>query len=553
MEARHIAKWDGSVWSALGSGTSNTHVSALAFDGTNLYTGGTFTSAGGKVASNIAGVTVASTTPDPLAFTDITDVALSSILTSEMQAITGITTSAGISITGGEYSLNGAGFTNIAGTANNGDTLQLRTTSSASYNTTTDVIVNVGDGGDTWSVTTLTDTVPDAFSFVDQNGLATNVTVTSNSIVITGLGASSPISIAGGEYSINGGAFTSLEGLINNNDSVVVHTTSSSIGLTPADTVLTIGGISDTFTVTTLDNVPGQFSYYDRTGAQLNRLYNSTNSIQVSGILADAPISVTGGEYSIDGGAWTSASGTLSNLSRVLLRQTSAATGSTQTDTVLTIGGVSATFSVTTKAFVADTTPNQFNYYDRTSAQLNRLYNSTNSIQVSGINADASISITGGEYSIDGGAWTSASGTVSVFSRVLLRQTSASTGSTQMDTVLTIGGVSATFSVTTKAAPAPDTTPNQFSYYDRTNAQLNRLYNSTNSIQVSGINADAPISVTGGEYSIDGGTWTSAPGTVSVFSRVLLRQTSAATNNTQTDTVLTIGGISATFSITTKP
>ncbi|MCW8924526.1 MAG: hypothetical protein OQK69_13020, partial [Gammaproteobacteria bacterium] len=77
--------------------------------------------------------------------------------------------------------------------------------------------------------------------------------------------------------------------------------------------------------------------------------------------------------------------------------------------------------------------------------------------------------------------------------------------------------------------------------------------NSTNSIQVSGITDDAPISVTGGEYSIDGGAWTSAPGTVSNLSRVLLRQTSASTNSTQTDTVLTIGGVFATFSVTTKP
>ncbi|MCW8829920.1 MAG: cadherin-like domain-containing protein, partial [Gammaproteobacteria bacterium] len=229
------------------------------------------------------------------------------------------------------------------------------------------------------------DTVPDAFNFSDQTDKPLSTLVYSDSVIITGLDAATPVFITNGEYSIDGGAYISTEGSIDNGGSITVRTTSSASWSTPVDAVLTIGGVSDTFTVTTEaepDTTPNQFSYYDRTDAQLNYLYNSTNSIQVSGIVADAPISITGGEYSIDGGAWTSAPGTVSNLSRVLLRQTSAATGSTQTDAVLTIGDVSATFSVTTKAFIADTTPNPFSYYDRTGAQLNYLYNSTNSIQV---------------------------------------------------------------------------------------------------------------------------------------------------------------------------
>lgn len=52
--AANIAKWNGSTWSALGSGTNNL-VSALAFgpDGL-LYAGGSFTTAGGGAANNIA-------------------------------------------------------------------------------------------------------------------------------------------------------------------------------------------------------------------------------------------------------------------------------------------------------------------------------------------------------------------------------------------------------------------------------------------------------------------------------------------------------------------
>ena len=51
--ANYIAKWNGSSWSALGSGL-NDYVSALAVSGSDLYAGGGFTTAGGKVSAYIA-------------------------------------------------------------------------------------------------------------------------------------------------------------------------------------------------------------------------------------------------------------------------------------------------------------------------------------------------------------------------------------------------------------------------------------------------------------------------------------------------------------------
>ena len=46
VKANYVAKWDGTNWSALGSGLSS-YVYALAVSGTNLYAGGWFTAAGG--------------------------------------------------------------------------------------------------------------------------------------------------------------------------------------------------------------------------------------------------------------------------------------------------------------------------------------------------------------------------------------------------------------------------------------------------------------------------------------------------------------------------
>src|SRR6185436_11392597 len=57
--ATNVAKWNGSSWSALGSGIGNvpgqnTEVNALAVSGNDLYVGGRFTAAGGLAATNVA-------------------------------------------------------------------------------------------------------------------------------------------------------------------------------------------------------------------------------------------------------------------------------------------------------------------------------------------------------------------------------------------------------------------------------------------------------------------------------------------------------------------
>ena len=68
---------------------------------------------------------------------------------------------------------------------------------------------------------------------------------------------------------------------------------------------------------------------------------------------------------------------------------------------------------------------------------------------------------------------------------------------------------------------------------------------------VTGIDAPTTINVTGGEYSIDGGSYASIPGAVSNGQAVRVRHTSSANPSTTVTTTITIGGVSGTFSSTT--
>ena len=54
VEARRVARWDGSAWSALGSGLGGGTAYSLLTLGSSLYAGGSFDSAGGAPASGVA-------------------------------------------------------------------------------------------------------------------------------------------------------------------------------------------------------------------------------------------------------------------------------------------------------------------------------------------------------------------------------------------------------------------------------------------------------------------------------------------------------------------
>ena len=206
--------------------------------------------------------------------------------------------------------------------------------------------------------------------------------------------------------------------------------------------------------------------------------------------------------------------------------------------------------STTTPTEVIDTTPLLFGF-TAVSDAIPGVATTSGSIKVQGIEANADISITGGEYAIDGGAWTSASGTVGPNQTVAVRVTApAGFGETAAAT-LTIGGVSGTFTVKTLTTPG-DYSPDAFSLAGVTDVAPGTVVESPTTVTVTGITASTPISISGGEYSINGGAWTASRGTVALAGQVKVRLTAPSTYGTTGKATLTIGDVSADFSVGTR-
>ena len=115
---------------------------------------------------------------------------------------------------------------------------------------------------------------------------------------------------------------------------------------------------------------------------------------------------------------------------------------------------ITRTIVITVQNVVEDTTPNSFTFTDVTGAALSTVTES-NAITVAGIDGPATMTVTGGEYQINGGSWASASTSVIAGAAVKVRGTSSASNSTAVNVALTIGGVSDTFTITTLAGGAP--------------------------------------------------------------------------------------------------
>lgn len=164
----------------------------------------------------------------------------------------------GVDLTGFQYRINGGSW--IAATSPLTITGQ---NSDATYLFEVTAVNNgrIGDiASQSYTTQDAIDTTPNDYTLNPQSPVARSVFVTSNTITVQGVdaGVDIPVTVNGGEYSVSTdsgatwGAWTSANTNVRLNYQVRVRHLSAATYNTPANTDLSIGGVSRTFTSTTL-------------------------------------------------------------------------------------------------------------------------------------------------------------------------------------------------------------------------------------------------------------------------------------------------------------
>jgi hypothetical protein len=520
-----------------------------------------FTAANLRCGSQLLGVTgtFGSGSSSAFTFTNATNAALSTLTTASAVTISGIP--AGCP---GEVSVAGQGSPQISiaggawgtsGNVTNGQTLAVRLTSSASFSTAHTATVSIGSTDSVWSVTTLAaDTTPNAFDFTPNvTNAALSTLTTASAVTISGINTTTPVSVtgAGAQISINGGAW-GTSGNITSGQTLAVRLTSSAAFSTAITATVNVGGVSDTWSVTTLpaDTTPDAFDFTPNvTNAALSTL-TTASAVTINGINTTTPVSVTGAgaQISINGGAWAT-SGNITNGQTLAVRLTSSAAFGTAITATVNVGGVTDTWSVTT--LPADTTPNAFDFTPNvTNAALSTL-TTASAVTIAGINTTTPVSVTGSgaQISIAGGTW-GTSGNITNGQTLAVRLTSSAAFGTAITATVNVGGVTDTWSVTTLPA---DTTPNAFDFTPNvTDAALSTL-TTASALTISGINTITPVSVTGtgAQISIAGGAWGTS-GNITNGQTLAVRLTSSASYDTIITATVNVGGVTDIWSVTTE-
>lgn len=187
-------------------------------------------------------------------------------------------------------------------------------------------------------------------TFNSQIGVKPTALIESNTITLSGLSATTALTVTGGEYRKNGGAYTKAKGTVNNGDTLQVRHTASSKSNTTVTTTVKVGKNVYAFKSTTfvIDSTPTPISFTPQTGVSLNSWVESA-IVTISGINVAIPVTVSNGEYRLNGGAYTKVKGLLQAGDSLQVRHTAAARAGKMVTTSLKLGNTSVSFKSTTK------------------------------------------------------------------------------------------------------------------------------------------------------------------------------------------------------------
>ena len=528
--------------------------------GTTITASGTAPSSGSKtIAVTVGGVTgnfvistatPSDTTPTAFSFTDATGANASTVTTSNTINISGIDATTNVTASGnGTVSVNGGSYTNST-TITNGQSINVRLTSNGTLGTSNfvETTVNIGGVTDTWRVTNrnqVTASPPTALTLTQT----TNTSGTAQTVTATASGGTGTpqVSNDNSTFYSNGYAFSQ-----NRSGSAVTYyarnvgeANSSVITATKlVPPVVTLSGIG-TFN----ESAPSKTASYQvntqRAGGNFNTYSSSWGTVSSS-------IS--------DNVSWLTSSITNSSLGHFSLAQTANTTTSARSATVTYTTTTqfghthTMTFTYNQAGIAVDTTPDAISFSDVTTDDLNT--DKFANDQITGINTATNATYSGdanGSFSVTGisGTYNQSAKSVSNGTQIHVKLRSSPSNSTARNATITVGGVSDTFTVTTGAAS--DSTPDAFSFTDVSNAATTTNFTST--ITLAGMNASATASMsssaTQASFKVNSGSFGTGSQTVSVGDTITALVRSATGSNQSQSIIITVGGVSDTFTVTT--
>lgn len=479
------------------------------------------------------------TTPDPFTFQPIVNAEPGSQLLSSEITVKGITAPASLSLTHGVSVINGIEKGTSAVSVNAGDRVAIRLTAPATRGVTLNVTVSIGGVTSTFPVSTLPpiDDRPATFTFLPQAGVTPGSAVTSNAITVSDINVPVPISVVNGVLIVNDEEFTGTT--VKAGDKVAVRLIAPNYLDADAEARVTIGGVTGVFGVTTAkpDLVPDAFSFDALQDAPLKTRVKSA-TVTVSGINAATTISVTGGVLYVNDELFEGVRVKAGD--RVAVEIITPDTYETVKTAKVIIGGVEGAFAVTTQA--KDSSPDPFQFKSQTGVALGSTVTSEE-ITVSGINAEASIAVTGGTLLVNGKDFTGS--TVKAGDKVAVKAVAAKEPGVTTSAKVVIGGVEGVFNVTSTEI---DKIPDAFAFTAQNDVQPGVLVMSEE-ITVTGINTPTEIAVENGVLVLNGNDSTAS--TVESGDKVAVKVLTPETVSTKASAKVTIGGVSAEFSVTT--
>ena len=240
--------------------------------------------------------------PDPFSFNGLTNLETNTLTVSNTVTVTGIDDVIGVDIfivsTTGELSINGGPF-GSTGKIFDGDTLQLRNTTTNTYSTSLVTTVQLGNTTEDFIIVTrAADTTVNDFSFTSVTDVDVNTFHESNTITISGADENVngnnplPISITGGQYRIvrDGQViqdYTDQSGETQNGDEITLKVQAPSSYTSTQTASVTISQLTRNFSATTrerpIDTIPDQFTFTDQIDVNRNKTITS-NTITLSGM-----------------------------------------------------------------------------------------------------------------------------------------------------------------------------------------------------------------------------------------------------------------------------